>query len=83
MTKQEALAIAKSSNPLMRGASADPKYVGIIIECIEKQIPKKPHKHEDDYYVCPVCDVEVTPSKVANTTYCKYCGNKLDWSDNE
>lgn len=61
----------------------DPYDYGIeyLHKCLTKQIPKKPYKHESDYYVCPMCDIEVIPSKIINTTYCKYCGQALKWEE--
>ena len=61
-----------------------------VIEAREKQIPKKPiinhiNTNEDVTeieYTCSVCGtnfVELTPCE----EWCPYCGNKIDWSDEE
>ena len=62
----------------------------IAINALEKQIPKKPiinhiNTNEDVTeieYTCSVCGtnfVELTPCE----EWCPYCGNKIDWSDEE
>ena len=50
------------------------------IEALEKQIPQKP-KMDDTYviYICPCCNNFIKLCK----NYCEYCGQKLDWSDEE
>ena len=54
-----------------------------IRSCIEKQIPKKVkvEKRSKDLsvLVCPICS---KPSLVS-MSYCKHCGQALDWSDEE
>lgn len=52
----------------------------MIIEALEKQIPKKPDSGYDIFYgedakLCPVCG-DPNPN-----TYCGTCGQRLDWSD--
>ena len=60
------------------------------IKALEKQIPKKPiinhiNTNEDVTeieYTCSACGtnyVELTPCE----EFCPYCGNKIDWSDEE
>ena len=64
--------------------------IGIAIQALEKQIPKKPIiKHintseeaTEIEYTCSVCGtnfVELTPCM----EWCPYCGNKIYWSDEE
>lgn len=52
----------------------------ISIECIEKQIPKKPKKYFDDFtmYKCQ-CGEEV----FEHHRFCPRCSQAIDWSDNE
>ena len=52
----------------------------MAIKVLEKQIPKKP-KTNDNYiiYICPCCNNLIKLCK----NYCEYCGQKLDWSDEE
>ena len=66
--------------------------IGISIQALEKQIPKKPRK-TDSYrgvlkrvyaYVCPTCGnacLEKYMNERQNTMFCWNCGQKLDWSD--
>ena len=66
------------------------KAFEIAIRALEKQIVKKPiinyiNTSEDATeieYTCSVCGtnfVELTPCK----EWCPYCGNKINWSDEE
>lgn len=57
-------------------------------EAVEKQIPKKPIKTNEDYeatsgrwiidWECPSCG-----NPYADDSYCSCCGQALDWSDTE
>lgn len=51
------------------------------MEALEKRIPKKAYKHEEDYYVCPNCDCQITWQWFEG--YCEHCGQAIDWSDEE
>ena len=74
-----------------RGEVEDYKQaLEIGVKALEKQIPKKPiinhiNTNEDVTeieYTCSVCGtnfVELTPCE----EWCPYCGNKIDWSDEE
>ena len=54
---------------------------------LEKQIPKKPIKSENQVvryvntYYCPTCELGITGTNIAK--WCYHCGQKLDWSDGE
>ena len=58
----------------------------VAVECLEKQIPKKPNIHgyregreiNTISYTCPVCN-----KHIGRDVYCKHCGTALDWSDTE
>ena len=56
------------------------KNIELIINALEKQIPKKPYKdnengvYEKDH--CPTCHRSLFP----NDHHCE-CGQKIDWSD--
>lgn len=56
-----------------------------VLECIEKQIPKKPLDIEGDYTAlygnCPNCKNTVCDNEAYK--YCNECGQALDWSDTE
>ena len=59
----------------------------IAIEALEKQIPKKPIKSENQVvryvntYYCPTCELGITGTNIAK--WCYHCGQKIDWSDEE
>lgn len=61
--------------------------VDVAIQALEKQIPKKPIKSEEQVvryvntYYCPVCRLGITGTNIAK--WCYHCGQKLDWSDEE
>lgn len=54
-------------------------------ELIEKATPKKPLEAQEQwnkyYWVCPTCE-KLNP-RVFNLNYCGYCGQKIDWSEDE
>ena len=56
----------------------------VAIEALEKQIPKKPIKSENQVvryvntYYCPTCELGITGTNIAK--WCYHCGQKLDWS---
>lgn len=53
-----------------------PQYHAVI-KALEKQIPKKPIKYKDEI-VCPSCK-----TLVGSAPYCRYCGQALDWGEEE
>lgn len=73
--------------------------VGVAIQALEKQIPKKPNKEtssswgtKKEVHTCPVCDCYLTEvyfiapqeSKIKEKiTYCEACGQAIDWRDEE
>ena len=75
------------------------KNMEMIVQALEKQIPKKPNKAIDsswgiqkEAHTCPVCDYYLTevhfiePQKIESNkkiTYCETCGQAIDWSDEE
>ena len=48
----------------------------LIIEALEKQIPKK--LKDDGWLYCPICGRDVLMDRF---NYCPDCGQALDWSD--
>lgn len=54
---------------------------GVAIEALEKRIPKKFYRHENDYCVCPNCDCQLTWHWFEN--YCEHCGQAISWSEVE
>lgn len=63
------------------------KALDMAIQALEKQIPKKPIKSEEQVvryvntYYCPVCRLGITGTNIAK--WCYHCGQRLDWSDEE
>ena len=65
----------------------------IAIKALEKQIPKKPDCIEDKMWCCPVCDNNLLHKWIKYPTrlmpkseglpHCMYCGQKIDWSEEE
>ena len=61
--------------------------VKVAIKALEKQIPKKPIKSENQVvryvntYYCPTCELGITGTNIAK--WCYHCGQKIDWSDEE
>ena len=57
--------------------------IDIVIEALEKQIPKKPVNYDSvPHSRCPVCNNAVKVFEDAHEYhYCLYCGQCLDWSD--
>ena len=57
----------------------------VAIEALEKQIPKKPIKSENQVvryvntYYCPTCELGITGTNIAK--WCYHCGQAIDWSD--
>ena len=90
MTESEANTILKAEIVHHPECSIFAEALGLAIQALEKQIQKKPiinhiNTNEDVTeieYTCSVCGtnfVELTPCE----EWCPYCGNKLDWSDEE
>lgn len=97
MTKQEAIKAIKDNYP-SSGYTMLCEGLDIAIECIEKQIPLKPHKAFDHTWgiekvanVCPVCDYYLGNHAFISigvggnkVIYCETCGQAILWeSDND
>ena len=63
----------------------DYKANEMAINALEKQIPKKPIKSENQVvryvntYYCPICNLGITGTNIAK--WCYHCGQKLDWGN--
>lgn len=57
----------------------DKDTLRLSINALERQIPKKPDRWESGYACCYSCKRGI----VREDNYCCYCGQKLDWSDEE
>lgn len=54
--------------------------IDIAVECIHKQIPKKP-REDGIYRMCPVCDCYVGYEDAMSNSkakYCAECGQRID-----
>ena len=87
MTNEEAIIdIRQNIQPIIGGKSLD-----IAISALEKQIPKKPTYEEiGNVYgalkrTCAKCGDVCLISEDAKPFehYCRYCGQKIDWSDSK
>lgn len=85
MTKQEAIVYALG----MKEANTQEHFemfIDIAIECIDKQILKKPvdvhHYGSGTSHMGGHCKCGFFVSKEMHN-WCPKCGNKLDWSENE
>ena len=85
----EAIECLKSNKPTS-GYVMLRESIDMAIKALEKQIPKKPiveYKNTNDCiteieWKCPICGtnyIELAPCG----EWCNYCGQKLDWSDEE
>lgn len=59
-------------------------YMGIIIDALEKQTPKKPRETRCAL-MCSRCGHKITEKgcKKLHRNYCKKCGQAIDWSENK
>lgn len=57
----------------------------LMEELVEKVTPKKaiPIKGWKYMYVCPSCEENIVQSQYYDKKYCPYCGQALDWSEEE
>ena len=89
MTESEAIEELKNSiisyevqNPSNITCDLTTEALDVAIQALEKQIPKKPYKdnengiYEKEY--CPICNRSLFP----NDRHC-ICGQAIDWSDEE
>lgn len=85
MTESEASTILKAEIVHHPEYSIFAEALGIAIQALEKQIPKKPFKSENQVvryvntYYCPTCELGITGTNIAK--WCYHCGQKIDWSD--
>ena len=76
-TLEDAVVSGKTGS-LRRWAKYTIENSTIIIEALEKQLPKNPVLKRKAYggiMVCPICEVSDYGK------YCRVCGQKLDWSE--
>lgn len=80
MTENEASIILKTEIVHHPECSIFAEALGLAIQALEKQIPKKALNKKDALFAnCPNCGR--VQNSAWNKTYCGDCGKKLDWSD--
>ena len=85
MKESEASTILKAEIVHHPECSIFEEALGIAIQALEKQIPKKPHKNFEKFSgVWCSCGKYLGKGYfVDKPSYCTDCGQKLDWSDEE
>ena len=88
MKESEASTILKAEIVHHPECSIFAEALGLAIQALEKQIPKKPifannMMTKDKFLMCPCCEFRFPDSLVFLKTRCWNCGQKLDWSDEE
>lgn len=94
MIQQEAIEILKEEHDWAQHLSYVNKALNMGIAALEKQIPKKSVIAAMDGFkpeyaatlLCPTCSkqiVNVWNKKDYKPKYCHYCGQALDWSEQE
>jgi hypothetical protein len=85
MTNEEAIKyfkmrLAERTHP---PTTAQQKAFAVALEALEKQIPKEPYiiVTSDNEYVCTICSECQKVSVEANDTFCRNCGQALDWGE--
>jgi hypothetical protein len=83
MTIQEAITLVKECG-FNIATTKHSECEKVVLNALEKQIPKKPIKIGEEYiserrewvydYECPSCG-----NPYADNSYCSCCGQKLDW----
>lgn len=73
---------------ILRNPSKDRELRTMIIEALEKQVPKKPivfisdrYDYPEEAYRCSICDSDNGEYLYKGQRYCDECGNAVDWSD--
>jgi hypothetical protein len=61
----------------------NPGIVGLMQELVNKETPMKPIDRIFDEPYCPICKKFVFIDGYYQLNRCEYCGQKLDWTNNE
>ena len=85
MKESEASTILKAEIVHHPECSIFAEALGLAIQALEKQIPKKPHKNFEKFSgVWCSCGKYIGKGYfVEKQSFCSNCGQKLDWSDEE
>lgn len=85
MTNEEAIKILTELKPIpVDGFKIIAKAYDLAIEALEKQEPKKPRETRCAL-MCASCGHKITEKgcKKLNRSYCKKCGQAIDWGVSE
>ena len=75
MTESEAIKVIINNRPTS-GYVILNEALEMAINSLEKQVPKKIVRYD----VCPVCNNnQSTTWYYVGSSYCEFCGQKLDW----
>ena len=73
---------------ILRNPTKDRELRTMIIEALEKQVPKKPivfisdrYDYPEEAYRCSICNSDNGEYLYKGQRYCDECGNAVDWSD--
>ena len=89
MTVEEALFKCKYEICFDCGTEDEDDLENIVIQALEKQIPKKYVDGRYPWAICPTCggsiNTEIVQEHIQNceTSYCEQCGQAIDWSETE
>ena len=64
-----------------RESSGDLRDLSIIQELVDKTTPRKASKNFFGRLACDNCGISF--QELGQQTYCKHCGQKLDWTDTD
>ena len=87
MTVEHVIERVRQQNSLVNSLEQDEKI--IILNALEKQIPRKPDLEGDGYvdghlvydtWICPNCDKEYEVD-YEEYDWCPHCGQHIDWSE--
>ena len=88
-TVKDNIKILESQEPEDAGYYLQLEHEKMVLDALEKQIPKKPCKvkeHKQNDYYCTVCkrylgDEMELKYACLQPEYCQHCGQALDWND--
>ena len=88
MNAQEALEIITNAIQTDGMNAEQDEALAIVQKALEKQIPRKPPKSESGTFnICPTCGKFINRREKSHGNIdiprCKWCGQKLDWSDSK
>lgn len=88
MNVQEALEIITNAIQSDNMTAEQDNALAVVQKALERQMPKKPPKSESGTFnICPTCGKFINRREKSHGNIdiprCKWCGQKLDWSDTE